>query len=618
MSSALQTISGEVISQALNDNFSYLDSGKANKVFVNVQNSIYGAVGDGVTDDTTAIQNAIDTMNEGEILIFPTGTYKITQKLSCTKNIIIYGCNSTIETSCAGAFEFTGTLKTTKTVTADYVETASKTALVLNNVTDIAIGDLINVKSTELYDTSKLYYFKGGNALVTGISGNNVYMNLVFPFDMTAASISVEIYNPIEVKIYDLQLSGQSNLTDTDYGIIIAYSKNSYIENIRTNKYKQNIQIKRSVNFKANIIETGNAKDSIADSWDGYGISIYSCTNVAIENAVTKSGQHGVTWGGQEVNFNISVRDSILKAEVWNIGLGAHENIYTVLISNCIVHGFLLAGNSTLENCTIVSTEVDERTNSMSCAESSRYANYIFKNVIFDSSNVYLDDYYQELCPTRKYVGNIIFENCKYNRLYLNVRKSSESVKIAEIDLIHFNDCDDFLFSDYDNVKKVIFENSRSSLDASIISNPIYGIAYGKINEIIIKNVSLAKRYNAIALKECDKIILNNLTDTGDEYGTESLDFTDITDLIIRDTDISDWTNRGVNFDTITKAQIINSSIRFYGGLAGASGTQACQEFWAKNYEDIDGSIFDIFTAPDGTKYKFYIDSAGSTATVAL
>lgn len=44
----------------------------------------YGAVGDGVTDDTTAIQNAI-TNNDGRTVYFPPGEYKITSTLNLPK-----------------------------------------------------------------------------------------------------------------------------------------------------------------------------------------------------------------------------------------------------------------------------------------------------------------------------------------------------------------------------------------------------------------------------------------------------------------------------------------------------------------------------------------------------
>lgn len=41
----------------------------------------FGAVGDGTTDDTAAIQSAIDTLMNGDELVFPQGIYKITSAL---------------------------------------------------------------------------------------------------------------------------------------------------------------------------------------------------------------------------------------------------------------------------------------------------------------------------------------------------------------------------------------------------------------------------------------------------------------------------------------------------------------------------------------------------------
>lgn len=52
----------------------------------------YGAVGDGSTDDTVAIQMAMDaTYGTGGRVLFPTGTYKITGTISGTNNISIEG-----------------------------------------------------------------------------------------------------------------------------------------------------------------------------------------------------------------------------------------------------------------------------------------------------------------------------------------------------------------------------------------------------------------------------------------------------------------------------------------------------------------------------------------------
>jgi hypothetical protein len=78
-------------------NVSYTPAG-AGAVTTNVQAKLreivsvtdYGAVGDGTTDDTTAIQNAIDSGNSS--IFFPNGTYKITDSLTISDSqITLYG-----------------------------------------------------------------------------------------------------------------------------------------------------------------------------------------------------------------------------------------------------------------------------------------------------------------------------------------------------------------------------------------------------------------------------------------------------------------------------------------------------------------------------------------------
>lgn len=51
----------------------------------------FGATGDGTTDDTTAIQNAITATPKAGCLYFPRGKYKITDELQLTKPILIVG-----------------------------------------------------------------------------------------------------------------------------------------------------------------------------------------------------------------------------------------------------------------------------------------------------------------------------------------------------------------------------------------------------------------------------------------------------------------------------------------------------------------------------------------------
>ena len=72
---------------------------------VDVKNSTYGAVGDGVTDDTVAIQAAIDSLTDGGVIFFPQGTYITSSVLTVdVEGVVLKGAGGN-----AGVSEIEGT-----------------------------------------------------------------------------------------------------------------------------------------------------------------------------------------------------------------------------------------------------------------------------------------------------------------------------------------------------------------------------------------------------------------------------------------------------------------------------------------------------------------------------
>lgn len=63
---------------------------------LNVKNAPYNAVGNGVADDTSAINSAIADLTSGGTLLFPCGTYKTTSQLTINKSVTVDGSGCAI------------------------------------------------------------------------------------------------------------------------------------------------------------------------------------------------------------------------------------------------------------------------------------------------------------------------------------------------------------------------------------------------------------------------------------------------------------------------------------------------------------------------------------------
>lgn len=74
---------------------SAVTSGGLSGILYNVKNSAYGAVGDGVTDDRSAIAAAITAAaSSGGVVFFPPGTYRMTSGITLPYNVALLGSGS--------------------------------------------------------------------------------------------------------------------------------------------------------------------------------------------------------------------------------------------------------------------------------------------------------------------------------------------------------------------------------------------------------------------------------------------------------------------------------------------------------------------------------------------
>lgn len=134
-------------------------TGKLKNLWFNVRD--YGAVGDGNTDDTSAIQSAIDAAVSaqasvgGATVFFPHGSYLVSSTLTVrASNVNIMGMGSAGDSNKAGASAGSGTLITPSasfadgTYVLDITSTSSTTPLSGNQIKNIRIGKVATLSNT--------------------------------------------------------------------------------------------------------------------------------------------------------------------------------------------------------------------------------------------------------------------------------------------------------------------------------------------------------------------------------------------------------------------------------------------------------------------------------------
>lgn len=578
----------------------------------------YGAVGGGIIDDTTAFIACMTAAPKVAKIIAPNDTYKLTSQIIDSVGHEWDFCGSTINTSSYdAAILFTGTLKTTKTLAAAYNfynGTVSDNQITLSDVTNIAVGDLANIVSTELFDTSRLYFYKGGNFLVKKIVGNVVYLDGTMPFDMDIAThtVTVKIYSTITPVVKNLVLNGTTTLDDTsgfNLGMDFEYCKNVIVENVKIASFKANIQIKKCVGVSLNAVETGHSANS--EDW-AYGVSIFSSTNVAVKNLITNSGTTGLVWTGEEPSYNILLENCNLAAETSYEGLGSHANVLGVTLIACMVNGFSFQGNCHAVNCDFMNDEITTTSAYLGLGEKYFQSNYSFDKCRFYNQQITVRDYYQVASATRKYLGSITFNNCVGFELSININVLSSGAKIAMVNRVLIENCNDFAVTFSDLIDTLTIKDSVTSYNTNIIQQIIQGSTYQKVKNILIDNVKMPKQYNCINIQNADFVMVKGFGYTTADYTNAAETYANIGVL-----HLENYNNIGAQYGvvlgaTVARMVMINSEIVFHTAFA----TQMAQVTRATATElKTGGEYMNLMSATNNAKYKVQIAAGVHTLT---
>ena len=273
---------------------------------ISINVKFYGAKGDGITDDTKAIQDAIDFVSSkgGGKLFFPSGTYIVTpvKRNSCliiqSDNIEVYGNgdNSIIKTNDENASVFLLWKDIDKTKTIE----------------NISIHD-ITVQGVGIYKYPD-----------SGSWANHTYEPI---------AISIYGYNVAKSKFYNLKLFDMGAM-----GIQIA-NKASECE-IRDNVISGCLYTSININGTGGLSTVINNKCSDCDV-----VAIQICGHVNVDNnTVFDCRDKGLMVGENNFLGQVSVTNNkIIKC---NVGIYAVNNVGTIISFNTVINCKQVAGKS--------------------------------------------------------------------------------------------------------------------------------------------------------------------------------------------------------------------------------------------------------------------------------
>lgn len=326
----------------------------------------YGAVGDGTTDDSEAVQDAVDA---GYNVYFASNkTYYLASTVTIDHDVHLYGGENTViktETPSGGTvsdlIKVIGTLKKTTTLTTDYTSAGatnnSGNQFTLSDMTDIAIGDIMVITAEDqYYSYARPTYYLGATLLISDIYNGHIYTSNSMPWDIeNTQDVTVKIYSAPTAIIENLKFESDMDSLGSYKSLIeLKWCKNSIVRNCNLSKMAIGLRVNFCVNTLVDCVTVSKSKYDNSLTGDGYGIYITSASDTIVQRVLAICAQGCVDLGGTIPNINTYIRNCNLTSECRAIGIDMHENSYNIVVEDCTFGGISLYGTATVNRCRFI------------------------------------------------------------------------------------------------------------------------------------------------------------------------------------------------------------------------------------------------------------------------
>lgn len=396
----------------------WADNHEAEIVNAYVSPEMYGAKGDGITDDTTAWQTAVNSGKNvcAKSKIYKCGRIDVTNNVSIDCNGAEFVCTNEFLFYCSG--EIADTLEGENNYTAGQID---------YTISDTDYSGYGMILGTNNWEPMRSYYLAGA----VGFFDSGIFTDVI-PVDCTTPSV-IKI-NPITIAIKNI--SNVSFLNTAGYMIYVKYGVNCVFENLKvTNQAYSCITLERCYKTKITSVlfdlplYTGSAVNT-------YTINMLeSCYTAIRDSYISNPFWNAIGVGGNYLScFNLV--DNCKAHSKGAYAIGNHENSLMMTITNCVTDAIGVTAGCYVDHCTIRPNARNGCVIHVTCCAVKDIAKYVIKNVQFmpnkDNTNVVGIQFYAGAQTTGNtgYYDDVTIENV------FNVVKpaGTDTTRIAVLD----------------------------------------------------------------------------------------------------------------------------------------------------------------------------------------
>ena len=374
----------------------------------------FGAIGDGIADDTNGIQAALDYAKQVGVsrVEIPSGTYKIRGAIKGYSNtsvigmgsvILDYSHNESFSTREEPFLKYSGQVASAVAISADinYLDTS----IAVTDVSGLGAGDLIEISTQNsgrgdgVWDDTSVVVRRGEIVQIKAIDGTTIRLNEPLVDEngyQLTDDVKVKKVLPVEnIAVENLTFKGKGrpNSGSGDVGVLFRYGKNIKVRDCRfMDVDKRGIEFISCFNFEAESNELVHPDKGLNDDTNYSLVTTGASRHGRFKNNTMKNARHGITTSHISSAASEFVpglnRFMIFEANqvfsTWHAGISMHSDVEYVTIQNNNCVSCLYGIESRERNVIIKGNRVVKSKNSAV----GIYANKNVKNLIISENTL--------------------------------------------------------------------------------------------------------------------------------------------------------------------------------------------------------------------------------------